>query len=113
MRKAMLYPPFADLCVVGFSGQQEENAEQAARYFTRELIALAQAEYASLPMRVIGPAKAAVPKVSGRYRYKLIIKNRFDKSFRELISRLLRQYGKQKEYAKTSVFVDVNPDMIL
>ena len=48
--------------------------EQAARYFTRELIALAQAEYASLPMRVIGPAKAAVPKVSGRYRYKLIIK---------------------------------------
>ena len=35
--------------------------EQAARYFTRELIALAQAEYASLPMRVIGPAKAAVP----------------------------------------------------
>ena len=113
MRKAMLYPPFADLCVVGFSGQQEENVEQAARYFTRELIALAQAEYASLPMRVIGPAKAAVPKVSGRYRYKLIIKNRFDKSFRELISRLLRQYGKQKEYAKTSVFVDVNPDMIL
>ena len=82
----MLYPPFADLCVVGFSGQQEENVEQAARYFTRELIALAQAEYASLPMRVIGPAKAAVPKVSGRYRYKLIIKNRFDKSFRELIA---------------------------
>ena len=113
MRKAMLYPPFADLCVVGFSGQQEENVEQAARYFTRELIALAQAEYASLPMRVIGPAKAAVPKVSGRYRYKLIIKNRFDKSFRELIARLLRQYGKQKEYAKTSVFVDINPDMIL
>ena len=33
MRKAMLYPPFADLCVVGFSGQQEENVEQAARYF--------------------------------------------------------------------------------
>ena len=113
MRKAMLYPPFADLCVVGFSGQQEENVEQAARYFTRELIALAQAEYASLPMRVIGPAKAAVPKVSGRYRYKLIIKNRFDKSFRELIARLLRQYGKQKEYAKTSVFVYINPDMIL
>ena len=50
MRKAMLYPPFADLCVVGFSGQQEENVEQAARYFTRELIALArrstQAAYA-------------------------------------------------------------------
>ena len=43
----------------------------------------------------------------------MIIKNRFDKRFRELIARLLRQYGKQKEYAKTSVFVDINPDMIL
>ena len=31
----------------------------------------------------------------------------------ELIARLRRQYGKQKEYAKTSVFVDINPDMIL
>lgn len=113
MRKAMLYPPFADLCIVGFLGQQEQNVEQAARYFTKELICLAQAEYAKLPMRVIGPAKAAVPKVSGKYRYKIIIKNRFDKRFRELISRLLQQFGRQKEYAKTSVFVDVNPDMIL
>lgn len=113
MRKAMLYPPFADLCIVGFLGQQEQNVEQAARYFTGELIRLAQAEYPTLPMRVIGPAKAAVPKVSGKYRYKVIVKNRFDKNFRELIARLLQQFGKQKEYAKTSVFVDVNPDMIL
>lgn len=113
MRKAMLYPPFADLCVIGFSGRQKETVARAADSFTRELIRLAKSEYARLPLRVIGPSKATVPKVGDRYRYKLIIKNRFDRDFRELISRLLEQFGREKEFSKISVFVDGNPDMIL
>ena len=113
MRKSMLYPPFADLCVVGFQAKEEEKAADAAGRFTRELIRLAKEEYPDLPMRVIGPSKAAVPKVSGKYRYKLIVKNRFDRRFRELLSRLLRQAGREKEYDKVSMFIDGNPDVIL
>ena len=66
MRKAMLYPPFADLCIVAFRPAGAKRGT-GGRYFTGELIRLAQAEYPTLPMRVIGPAKAAVPKVSGKY----------------------------------------------
>lgn len=113
LRKAMLYPPFAELCVVGFTGPQEPKTAQAAEYFMRSLKELAVTEYSSLPMRVLGPNAAAIAKVSNKYRYKILIKCRNDKKFREMMAKLLVQYGNKREYSDVAAYADMNPESIL
>ncbi|OUP14255.1 replication restart helicase PriA [Anaeromassilibacillus sp. An200] len=113
LRQAMLYPPFVDICMVGFSGQQQEKVHQASLFFLQLLQKLAAQEYASLPMRVLKPTPAAVVKVNGKYRYKILIKCRNSKMFRDFLSRLLICFPKERRFAGVSVFADINPDSVL
>ena len=108
MRKAMLYPPFADICLVGFAGEDRLLTLQAANEFLREFAALARREYSKLPIRVLGPSPASVVKVSNKYRYKLIIKCRNTRQFRALLSSVLISYAGNREYAKVAAYADMN-----
>lgn len=112
-RKAMLYPPFSDICMIGFVGTDETKVRQASRAFLSMLSALAGAEYPEQPMRVLSPSPALIGKVSNKYRYKLIMKCRNGKKFREMIARLLIQFASEREFSHVTVFADVNPDTIL
>jgi primosomal protein N' (replication factor Y) len=108
LRRELLYPPFCDICEIGFTGV-EENAVRgaAADFFER----LKTAVFASsgIPVRIMLPSAACVVKISGRYRYRIIIKCRNNQKFRAIISELLRGCGKSKIYRKIAVFADMNP----
>lgn len=112
-RKAMLYPPFADLLVVGFVGGDEKLTRMAAERFLSELGKLAASEYPKLPLRVLRPSPAAIAKMNGKYRYKLIIKCRNGMRFREMIDRLLVGFAGIKEFQQVTVYADPNPDRII
>ena len=112
-RRAMLYPPFADLFVIGFVGLNEKKVCNASVSFLELLSRLAKEEYPDLPMRVLSPSPAAVARVSNRYRYKLIIKCRNDRRLRELLSRLLVQFSGERQYTDVTVFADSNPNIIM
>lgn len=113
MRKAMLYPPFVDLCVICFSGKNQERILSAAKDFFNMLRKLASKDYSELPLRVLEPSQTTIIKLNNKYRYKLIIKFRNSRRFQGLISRLLVWFEKDKKYSEVSVYVDVNPDMII
>ena len=53
--KTMLYPPFVDICMIGFVGSSQDKVRQASEAFLKMLRELAAAEYAALPMRVFPP----------------------------------------------------------
>lgn len=113
MRKAMLYPPFVDLCVICFFGKNQERILSAAKDFFNMLRKLASKDYSELPLRVLEPSQTTIIKLNNKYRHKLIIKFRNSRRFQELISRLLVWFEKDKKYSEVSVYVDVNPDMII
>ena len=108
VRSAMLYPPFADICLVGFVGQNQALTLRAANEFLQEFSGLAQREYSSLPIRILGPSPALVVKVSNKYRYKLIIKCRNTRQFRRLLSSVLKNFGNNREFAKVTAYADMN-----
>ena len=112
-RRALLYPPFVDLLVVGFVGGDEKLTRGASRRFLQELESLARGEYAGLPLRVLSPSPAAVARMSGKYRYKLIIKCQNGPRFREMIARLLIGFAGLKEFQQVTVYADPNPDRII
>jgi len=113
MRRGMLYPPFSDICMVGFVGGMEDMVRKMAFCFTEMLRERAEGEYSDLPLRVLGPSPASITRVKGKVRYRLIIKCRNSARFREMLSSLLRDIGRSRAFGKTNVFADMNPDNII
>ena len=112
-RKALLYPPFVDLLVIGFVGEREELVRKAAEAFLHRLGELAGGEYPGLPLRVLRPSPAAVAKMNNKYRYKLLIKCRNSPQLRELARRLLVEFAGLREFQKVTAYADPNPDRVL
>ena len=110
MRKAMLYPPFTDICVVSFIGKDTDKTRLASQTFSNSLAALAKAEYSELPMRVLGPSPALVSKINNKYRYHLIMRFKNTKRFREMLSRLLADFGKNRQFSDITAYADIDPE---
>lgn len=108
IRKAMLYPPFADICLVGFVGEKQHLALKAANAFLQSFIELAKRDYPQIPLRILGPSPATVVKVSNKFRYKLIIKCKNNREFRKLLSTLLIDFGENKEFSNVTAYADMN-----
>lgn len=113
LRKAMLYPPFADICMVAFVGENDDDVSRAAAGFMDILKFYTQREYSDIPLRALGPSPAAVKKVSGKYRYKIILKCRNNARFRELMHILLCEFGREAVNKNITAYADLNPDNVL
>lgn len=113
IRKIMLYPPFADIFVIGFSSSNLKKVEEAARFFKNLIKHSIETSYNQIPVRLLGPSPASIEKVNNQYRYKIILKIRNSKIFREMMSTLLLEFYKKKEYNKVNIFFDCNPDIIM
>ena len=108
-RKLGLYPPFCGLCVIGFAGAKEiEVARAAARFAT--LLGQQAAKQPDLPLRVLGPTPGSIEKINDTYRYKLTIKCRNDRRFRDLVRSTLERYEQEKLPSKATVAVDLHSD---
>ncbi len=113
LRKAMLYPPFADICMVGFVGTNDDATAQAAQRFMELLKFHTQRGFSDVPIRALGPSPASVRKVSGKYRYKLILKCRNNARFRELMHLLLCDFGRNAANKEITAYANMNPDSVL
>ena len=108
VRKAMLYPPFADICLVGFVSQNREAAFKGARKFLELFTEEAKKNYPNMPLRILGPTPALVVKISNKYRFKIIIKCKNNSEFRALLSKILCEFGKSKEFSGVTAYADMN-----
>ena len=109
VRKALLYPPFSDICLIGYQGIMEGATIKCANAFQNALINKIKTNYSSMPLRVLGPSQAYVYKVNNKYRYKTIIKCRNSKDFRSVIKETLLEFSKNKEFKNIGITVDINP----
>ena len=108
-RRLGLYPPFCGLCVIGFAGGKEIEVARAAARFSA-LLGQQAARQPDLPLRVLGPTPGNIEKINDTYRYKLTIKCRNDRRFRDLIRETLGLYEQEKLPSKASVVVDLHSD---
>ena len=108
-RKLGLYPPFCGLCVVGFAGPKESEVARASARFA-VLLGRQAAKQPDLPLRVLGPTPGSIEKINDSYRYKLTVKCRNDRRFRDLIRETLTLYEQEKLPGKATVVVDLHSD---
>ncbi len=111
IRKQMVYPPFCDICVIGFSGESESLTMKAAFKFLNDLKELHSREYSEQNIIVLGPAVPKIAKINGKYRVRIIIKCKNTKRLRDMISALLKDFLKNNK--EISAFADINPEDII
>lgn len=110
LRKGLVYPPYCDLCVVGFTGENESAVKFAANETLDLLKKYIAGEYKGEKIIVLGPMSARVAKISEKFRYRLIVKCRNSARFRQMISQILIKMGTDSRFSKVTVYADINPD---
>ena len=109
LRRVQNAPPFGDLGLVTFVGQEEAAVMRGAAKFRDSLRAcLKQTGYEQETCTVLGPAPCPVPKINYNFRYRLTLHCRMTKNLRTLLAHLLRQFSKDNTNRNVSAFIDIN-----
>ena len=120
IRKLMLYPPFADICTVGFVGKNENYIWQSCLFFFESLKFNAKSKYSDIPLKILSPSTAFLNKISNNFRFKIVIKCKNNKRFNQFLIQSLKNYKtmnkiNETEITKTAknsteVFFDINAE---
>ena len=110
IRKQLKYPPFCDIIVIGISSMKEKQAYEVTNkvhsYLKNRVIKenLGIILYQGMP--------APIDKIKNQYRFRIIIKCKFDDSMVNLMNDVIQEYGKTKEgkSGNTKLSIDFNPN---
>ncbi len=108
-RKMMLYPPYCDIAMVAVSSADSGLALSSVNKIFDNIRELINGEFNDVKLVILGPSAASVPKVNMRYRYRMIIKCRFNARFRDMIAKATDIKRKND----LSVFIDINPESVI
>lgn len=110
-RKALIYPPFCDICVIEFSSVIEKCADIASKTFLTLISSSITSGKINVPLRVLGPSKCIYEKINGKYRYRIIIKCKNNQMFRDYIGNIYKTAFKMKEFSNVQITLDINGDI--
>lgn len=110
MRRALLFPPVCDLCVIGFSGVFEEKVQAAASRFTEIIAEVLRETGLRMPLRVLGPVAASYGRLNGKYRMRVLMKCKNTEETRKFIRLLLERAYADRQFTGISVYADMNGD---
>lgn len=109
IRKAMIYPPYCDICSLTFISENFSKCNISANRFLEMIKSAVGGEYSDVKLNVLGPLQPKVSKINNKYRFILTIKCKNNKRFRSMISSLLVAFMKDKLNSGVTVTADINP----
>ncbi len=112
LRRVLEYPPYCDICMLGFVGRDDNSALSASKAMFEIIKNLVCGEFSDVKVKILGPSPAKIIKVGGKFRYRIIIKCKNSKRFREMLKTALCETGKLN-FRSVSVYADMNPEGIL
>lgn len=108
-RENFLCPPFCDLCIVNFSGIDNEIVTKCARKFIDEC-----RKYATnrVPLQVLGISTPYLEKLNNRYRKRVIIKCKNGTNFRNWIRPIAVKVFSSSAFSRVRCNIDMNGEII-
>lgn len=108
-RKLMTYPPYCDICTVTTVSADKNEAERVIEGIFGKIKEMIKDKYPGVKLIILGPAAASIPRVNNKYRFRMIIKCRNNRDFRDMLKNALEV----KTPSNVSVLVDINPETII
>ena len=109
IRKSMVYPPFCDICSLTFTSEQFNQSVAGAKLFFEMIKNAVTGEFSDVKINLLGPLQPRVSKINNKYRNVITIKCKNNKRFREMMSKLLKEYMKNSKFSAANVTIDINP----
>ncbi len=104
------YPPFSRLAQIKVKSADRNRAQQTAQGLGDLLRGLQKQEkFSMVPIVVLGPVEASIPRISGDYRWHLLLKSPESRALRGLIEDARTQTPKLFNTPKVKVVIDVDP----
>lgn len=110
VREALIFPPYCDICMIGFSGAEEKEVASASAKFLEILKNAEKESPRKLPMIMLGPTESG--RYNGSYRGKIIIKCRNSRDFRNMLRSAMFTAYKDKIFERVSFYADFNGEII-
>lgn len=111
LRQALIYPPICDLCVIGFSSAMESKCIASSKWVKSLIAEYIKTNKVKFPLRVVGPVPCTLEIINNRYRYRMILKTKNCKEFRDMIRYVLDEFYKNKDYKAVRIYADINGDV--
>lgn len=108
-RKLYVFPPFCDVCVVWAQSTDKQQAIDTINVVLNGIKDKINSDYSDIKLIILGPTASSVPKINNKYRFKILIKCKNSKKFRDM----LRKVTALKLKGDTQVFVDINPETVI
>lgn len=108
-RKLLTFPPYCDICTVTVQSVDRNDAVNTINGIFCKIKEMLNGEYKDIKLIILGPAPTAVAKVNNRYRYRMIIKCRNNKNFRNMLKTAIDV----KLVNDVTVSVDMNPETVI
>ena len=110
LRQLLVFPPFCDIALLTFVGQQENELFRATASLAERLQKLTSdgGEYNDVALVTFGPFEAPVYRVDNKYRMRMVIKCKLNRRTLALFSDLLCTFY-QKLGKKITLSIDLNP----
>ena len=110
IRRAMIFPPLCDMCILCFSSADETAVKSGTDAVIVLMNGMLRELQPKTPVRVLGPVKCSYGKINGKYRYRIIIKCKNTAEIRGFIRDLTVKAAKIKEMKKVTLYADMNGD---
>ncbi len=108
LRKQLKYPPFCDIIVVGFSGENEQEIINSSNYFYN----LLSKNLEKYQIKVFPAMPSPIDKIQNKLRWRIIAKGNVTKDVTIIINKCLQNiYQKNLKY--TSIYIDINPNNMM
>ncbi|MEA5142180.1 MAG: primosomal protein N' [Oscillibacter sp.] len=107
LRKLRMDPPFSDQFFLTVSGREEAQVRRASSQLRDGLVSAAKAGNYEI-LDILGPAPAPVVKVNNRYRYRVLLTGKNDKTIRGLIAAFMREFAAKSENRGMNLYTDCN-----
>lgn len=110
VRRALIFPPVCDICILGISSEDDPKAGSAAMKLL-DIIKDKLKNEGGFPLRVLGPVRCSYGKINGKYRYRIILKCKNTSVFRKFVKNVLYEINNYSEYSKVNIYADINGDI--
>ena len=108
LRKQLNYPPFCDIIVVGFSGENEGEIRKISSY-TYNVLKQNLSKYG---INIFMPMPAPIDKIQKKIRWRIIAKGKVTKDINIIINKCMQKiYMQNMKY--TNISVSVNPNNMM
>lgn len=110
IRRGLIYPPYCDICVIGFTSDSDSYSKKGANAFLSLIKNRVMSDYSEVKLIILGPVAPKIMKINNKFRERIIIKCKNNIQFRKMITECLREFSKLGEFSRITVSADINPD---